>query len=132
MARESASVSSMWSRHRHRRVQHVDLPEARNGSAVADDADLARLALAIVERAVQLVGPASAETVARAPEVRRARLIRDVAQHARDLPFADLEERLPAELEVVALLVDRPAAVAVNQDALVDARHQLIERGDRK
>src|SRR5512138_1925074 len=95
---------------------------------MTDDTNLPRLALAVHERPVQFVGRASADAVAGAPEIGRSRLVRDVAQHAGDLPLADLPERLAAELEVVALLVDRPAAVTVNQDAFVHVRHEVIER----
>src|SRR5436189_2518403 len=96
-------------RHRHGRVEHVDLSETRRGTSVADHAYLAGLSLAVDKRSVHLIGRASAEPVARAPEVSRARLVRDIAQHAGDLAVADFPERLAAELEVVALLIDRPA-----------------------
>ena len=50
----------------------------------------------------------------------------------RDLAGLDLPERLAAELEVVALLVDRPAAAALDQDAVLDAADQVVERELRR
>ena len=93
--------------------------EARDRAPVADRIDLARLALAVGERAAELVGALAAEHVARLPELRRVRLVGDVAQLRRDLALLHLPERLAAELEVVALVVDAVAAVALDLDAVV-------------
>ena len=49
-----------------------------------------------------------------APEVGRDRVVGDVGHHARLLAVLDLPERVAAELAVVALLVDRVAAAAVD------------------
>src|SRR5687768_9000578 len=95
---------------------------------MADRVDLCRFALAVVERAAEPIAGLAAEPVARAPEVSGARLIGDVAQHPSHFAFLDLPEGLATELEVVALLIDREAAVAHDQDAAIDARDELIER----
>ena len=86
---------------------------------MADRVALHRLSLAVAERATQLVGGLAAEHVERFPELRRVRLVGDVAQLRRDLPVLHFPERLAAELEVVALVVDRVAAVALDVDAVV-------------
>jgi hypothetical protein len=55
-------------------------------------------------------------------------LISDVAQHLAALAVLDLPEDLTAELKVVTLLIDRVAAVAVDQNAFLNARDQIVER----
>src|SRR5678816_3946512 len=88
------------------RVQNVDLREPCNRTSVAD-------------RAPELVGGLAAEHVERLPELRRFRLVGDVAQLRRDLPVLDFPEGLAAELEVVALVIDRVAAVPLDVDPVV-------------
>src|SRR5262245_29381040 len=95
---------------------------------MAHPAGLAGLAFSVAESAAQLVRLGAAKAVARAPEVGGARLIRHVAQHAANFSLHDFAECLAAELEVIALLIDRVAAVTLNQDAALDASHQLLER----
>ena len=53
------------------------------------------------------------------PELLGVGLVGDVAQHAGELAAPDLVEHLPAELEVVALLVDRIGGIAHDVDAPV-------------
>src|SRR5678815_3161437 len=101
------------------RVQNVDLREPCNRTSVADRVALHRLPLAVAERAPELVGGLAAEHVERLPELRRVRLVGDVAQLRRDLPVLDLPEGLAAELEVVALVIDRVAAVTLDVDPVV-------------
>ena len=69
------------------------------------------LALGVTEGATELVCCLPAQCVACTPEIRCARLIGDIAQHASDPAFLDFPKGLPAKLEVVALLIDRIAAV---------------------
>src|SRR5262245_2675496 len=95
---------------------------------MTDDTHLTRLPLAVVEGAMQFIGRSAPNAIAGAPEIRRARLIRDVAQHAADFPLVDFAKRLAAELEVVALLIDRPAPVAVDENSLFNAGNELVER----
>src|SRR5262245_40976973 len=95
---------------------------------MADNANLPRLAFPIDERPIQFVRRASANPIAGAPEVGGTRLVGDVPQHPGDRALADLPERLATKLEVIALLIDRPAAVAVNENPLFDIRDEGIER----
>src|SRR5688500_3645085 len=89
-------------------VDDVDVAEARRRTAVAHRVGLARLTLSVAERPAEPVAGAAADHVHRVPEVRRARLVGEVLHHPRDLPVAHLVADLTGELEVVALLVDRP------------------------
>src|SRR5207247_618185 len=57
-----------------------------------------------------------------------ARLVRHAREHRALLAVLDFPERVAAELEVVALLVDGEAAVAVDEDAVFDAADQVVER----
>src|SRR6185503_11448696 len=61
-----------------------------------------------------------------APEIRGDRVVGDVAHHARDLAVLDLPEGIAAELAVVALLVDRIAAAAVDQDPIPGVGDDLL------
>src|SRR5438034_2273930 len=89
---------------------------------------LGRFAFAVVRRAVNFVGCLATQTVARVPEIGRARLIRDIAQHGADFAFVDFPKRLAAELKIVTLLIDRPTAVTINQNALLHFGNQFLQR----
>ena len=102
--------------------QYVDPPEPRGSAPVAHGVDLSGLALAVGVETDVFPESLAADAVAGGPEVRRAALVGDVGDHAADLSALDLPERVAAELEVVALLVDRIRAAAVDQDAVLDAR----------
>src|SRR5690606_18228983 len=101
-------------------IDHGDVAMAGRRTCVADRVRLRRLALAIAERAAAAIGTRAADEVHGVPELGCADLVCDVLQHAADTTIADLIERLAAELRVVSLLVDREAAVAVDQDAVLD------------
>ena len=60
------------------------------------------------------------------PEVGGDRVVGDVAHHPRLLAVLDLPERVAAELAVEALLVDRVAAAAVDQDAVLGVGDDLV------
>src|SRR5258706_4294625 len=109
-------------------VENVDLAEARDRAAVAHRISLSGFAFAIVGGAVQFVRGLASEAVAGLPEIRRARLIGDVPQHLAHFPVPDFPESLAAELEIVTLLINGPASVAENQDAVVHAGHKVVER----
>src|SRR5690606_33170716 len=81
--------------------------ETGRGGAVRYRRHLLRLSLAVEERAAEPVVGLVADGRAGVPELRRAHLVSDVLEHARDLAVLDFVEQLPAELRVVALLVDR-------------------------
>ena len=110
-------------------LDDVDLAEARGAAAVAHAVDLRRFALAVVGRAVLLPVGRSGDGVAGLPEIGGARLIGDAGDHSGLLSLLDFPEGVAAELEVVALLIDGEAAVAIDQDAVFDAGDQVVERG---
>ena len=68
--------------------------------------DLRGLALAVEEAAEVDVIATVADGDARIPELLCVGLVSDVAQHAGDLAVFDFVEKLAAELEVVALLIN--------------------------
>src|SRR5262245_55405306 len=109
------------------RAQDVDVAEQGRRAAVAHRVRLARLALAVVREAHVLPVTLVGDRGAGAPEIVRATLIGHVRQHAALLAVLDLPERVAAELEVVALLVDRVRAAAVDQDAVLDLADEIVE-----
>src|SRR5438270_101289 len=76
-------------------VDDVDVPEPARHATVAHGVHLGGLSLSIIEGAAQVVALGTADHVERAPELRRAHLVRDVLQHAGDLSALDLVEELP-------------------------------------
>src|SRR6266581_4222370 len=102
-------------------IQNIDLPKARNRTSMAYGVGLTRLAFAIVGCAVQFVGAFPADAITGIPKIGRARLISHVAQHLNDFSFLDLPKGLPPELKIITLLIDRPTAIAIDQDAIVHA-----------
>src|SRR6476469_4598380 len=108
------------------RVDDVDVAEAARHAAVAHRVDLPRLSLSVEEARAHLVALAAADHVHRIPEVRRAHLVGDVLEHADDLATLDLVEELATELRVVALLVDREAAVADDGDAAIGGGDEVV------
>jgi hypothetical protein len=95
---------------------------------VAGVADLQRLALAAVGHAPHgpLVG--TPHRVERRPKCRSDAGVRGVLQHAAQPAVLDLPADLAAELEVEALVIDRPRAVGLHVDAVVGAGDHLVER----
>src|SRR5262249_2555849 len=108
-------------------IEHINLAKASQGTTMAYCVNLARLALAIVECPIELISCAAAQTIARAPEIGRARLIGHNPEHPAEVTLVDFPKSLATELKVVALLVDGPTAIAVNEDPLLHALHQFIE-----
>src|ERR1039458_3017851 len=113
------------------RLNHIHLAEARRRTAVADRVDLLRLTLAVVGRAPLLPIAGSGDQVERLPEVGSARLVGDPRNHPLLLAVLDLPKGVAAELEIVALLVDREAAIAIDQDAVVHAGDQVVDTRPR-
>ncbi len=107
---------------------HPHVGEAGGHRRVTGVADLDRLALAAVGGAPEhpLVG--AAHHVHRRPEPRADARVGGVAQHLAELAVLDLPRDLAAELEVEALVVDRPRAVRVHVDAVVGGGDHLLER----
>src|SRR5918997_1280270 len=125
-----SSQPARWRSHRSspgllHGVQDVHVLEQRHRAAVADRGDLPGLGLAAVEGAAEQVRLRAADDAHRAPEVRRRRLVGHVAQLAGEPAALDPVEALAGELEVVALHVDRPALVADDVDAALDAGDDL-------
>src|ERR1041385_7767104 len=89
---------------------------------------LHRLALAAIGRAPKRPLIARADRVYRIPELGGDPRVRRVLQHAAELAALDLPPDLAAELEVVALVVDRPGAVGLHVDPIVGAADELLER----
>src|SRR5262249_6825633 len=110
------------------RAQDVDPAEQRRRATVAHGIALARLSLAVVGEPIVLPESLPGDRGARAPEVLRLALIRHVGQHPRLLPTLDLPEGISAELEVVALLIDRVGTAAIDQDSVLDLPDQIVER----
>jgi hypothetical protein len=90
--------------------------------------DLSRLALAAVGQRRQLPLAGRADRVEAAPEGRGHARVDRVAQQPSELAVGDLPSRLAAELEVQPARVDRPRAVVVDVDPVVDPGQQLVER----
>src|SRR5215471_3373292 len=99
------------------RQEHIDLPESRRRAAVAHGVDLSRLALTVEEGAELLPVRRARDPVARVPEIRGLRLVSYSREHPALLTTLDLPECVAAELEVIALLIDRKAPIAFDQDA---------------
>src|SRR5687767_14344378 len=95
---------------------------------MADSIRLSRFTFAVVETSAQLVCRLTTQCVTRVPEVSSARLIRHVAHHPTHFPISDFPESLTSKLKVVTLLINRIAAVAVNQNPLLNARYQIVQR----
>ncbi len=74
------------------------------------------------------VGRLAADHVHRVPEHRRVALVGHVAQHAHHLAVAHFVVGLAGELEVVALVVDRPGAAVLDHDAPVGRGDDVGQR----
>src|SRR5210317_1946794 len=90
-----------------RRVDHVHAIEPGRRTAMRYCADLAGLAFAIKERTAQTVVALVTQCGTGIPELLGVGLVSNIFNHALDLAVLDFVEKLPAELEVIALLVDR-------------------------
>src|SRR6185312_9877780 len=111
------------------REQYVDLPESCGRASVADGVDLRRLALGVAGEPELAPVCRARRAIARLPEVGRAALIGHARNHLALLAAFDFPECIAAELEVVALLIDRIIACAIDQDAVLDTADQAFERG---
>ena len=86
---------------------------------MTDGIRLSRFALPVVEAAAKFIRRSSAQAVTGTPKVCGARLVSYVAQHPANFPVLNLPKSLPAKLEVVALLIDRIAAIAIDQNSSI-------------
>src|SRR5512141_3125086 len=94
---------------------------------MTDGVRLRRLTLPVTERSAKPVALWPADHVHRVPEIRSARLICNVLQHSRDLPAFHFVEHLAGELEIVPLVIDRPRAAILHDDAPVGGSHDVVE-----
>src|SRR5690349_6762021 len=122
----STAMSKMRSNSLRIRAPDFDLAEAGGARAVARAHHLLGLALAAVgdspERPVFPPGDGSAGV----PELGRDAGVARVLQHADAASAFDLPPDLAPELEVVPLVVDRPAAVGLHVDPV--GVEDLVER----
>src|ERR1700678_1834517 len=100
---------------------NLDAAETRGACAVAGPHDLLRLPLAAVGRAPQHPMLRSGDGRASVPKFRRDAAVARILQHADALTLANLPPDLAAELEVVALVVDRPASIGLHVYGMIDA-----------
>ena len=106
---------------------HLYLPESRRRASMTDRVKLNRLPFH--PRPTRTSANSSAlPSVARFPEIWRPRLVSNLRHHSSFLSAFDFPERVAAELEVIALLIDRIASAAFNQDSVINAGDEVIER----
>src|SRR5688500_19099379 len=98
---------------------------------MADRIRLPGLPLAVRRRAPQPIGGATTDAVARGPEIRRARLVGRVLHDRAQLSVGDLADHGAAELEVVALLIDRRNPATDDEEDTFDVAEQRVERNVR-
>ena len=94
---------------------------------MTDRVRLHRLAFAVVEGRAELPFFWAADQIAGAPEVECVRLVPSVFERVGDLSFFHLVKHLAGELEVEALVIDRPAAIAHDEDAVVGGGDQVFD-----
>src|ERR1019366_6408117 len=104
--------------------QHVHLPASRRRTTVAPGVERRRHACSVEEGAELLPVTGARNAIAGAPEVGGLRLVSHAREHAALLTSLDFPERVSAELEIVALLIDRVTALAFDQDAVIHTGDQ--------
>src|SRR3954451_1914388 len=115
------------------RPHHADLDVAEPGArhAMADMPDLTRLALAAVRRAEHPPARRVADRVHRPPELVRDPRVRPAPVQLSKLAALDLTADLGRELEVQAPVVNGPAPVRLEEQAVVGVLDDLLERPSR-
>ena len=88
---------------------------------------LAGLAFATGNETITLTMRPVGYPVATVPEFRRDAVVDHVAQHVGPPAVLDQPERIPAELKIVAPLIDAVGAVAFDVDPALHLRKELIE-----
>src|SRR5215470_8409286 len=99
--------------------------EPRRRSAVPGAHGLHGLAFAAVGRAPQRPLVARADRFHGVPEFGGDPGIRRILEHPSQLAALDVPADFAAELEVIALIVNRPGAVGLHVDAVVNARDEM-------
>src|SRR4030088_605166 len=111
------------------RENDVDAAEASGRASVADGIDLGGLTLGVSGGAVLAPVRRARGAVAGLPEIGRAGLITHARDHSALLAALDFPEGVAAELDVVALLIDGVAAAPIDEDTVVDAADEALQRG---
>src|SRR5581483_907921 len=102
-------------------------PESCRSSTVPGPHHLLRLAFAAVRGSTERPLLARADGVHGIPELRGDSAVGRVLQQAHPLAVLDLPTDLSAELEVVALVVNRPGSVGLHENAVIGGRDQLLQ-----
>src|ERR1035437_1400290 len=93
---------------------------------MANPDHLAGLALATKGRAMG--GLIAADAGQSVPEVHRDTPVIRVAHHFPQRPVLDQLTVFTAELELVAVVINRPGSIGTHQNAKLDLANQLVER----
>src|ERR1700722_5466823 len=107
---------------------HLDVVEARGTGAVAGADHLLGLSLAAIWNAPQHPMIAIGDGGAGIPKLCGYAAVSGVLQHANAFAVFDLPADFATELEVVALVVDGPAAIGLHVNGVADAREDFVER----
>src|SRR5207247_635809 len=106
----------------------LDGAEPRGTGTVTRAHHLFGLSLAAVGRAPESPMLRPGDSGAGVPELRADAAVAGILEHADALAFADLPGDLAAELEIVALVVDRPALVGLHVDGVFAAAENFVQR----
>ncbi len=91
---------------------------------MAHRVDLFWFSFTVVWKAILLPETPARDAIAGLPEIRCPASIRNARDHVTFFAAFDLPKGVPAKLEIVALLIDRPASGALDQYAVVDSADQ--------
>src|ERR1700728_3897958 len=107
---------------------HLDVVEARGACAVAGADHLFGLSLAAIRNAPQHPMIAIGDGRAGIPKLSGDAAVGWILEHAHALAILNLPGDLATELEIVALVVDGPAAIGLHVNGVADAREDFVER----
>src|ERR1700746_3439272 len=110
------------------RAPHFYIFEPRWRCAVSGAHHLLWLSFPAVRGTPQRPLLARANRIHCSPKISRDPAVRRIFQHARAFPVLDLPSNLAAELEVVALVIDRPGTICLHIDSVICIRDQLLPR----
>src|SRR5258705_8498160 len=110
------------------RPADLDSRESRRARSVTCPHHLLGLPLAAVRRAPQRPMLRPRDRRARVPELRADPAVARILQHAPALAVPNLPGDLAPELEVVALVVDRPALVGLHVNAAIGSAENCLQR----
>src|SRR5436305_11326588 len=107
---------------------NLDVVEARRAGTVARADHLLGLALSAVRYAPQCPMIAIGDSHAGIPKFRRDAAVCRILEHPLPLAIADFPGDLTSELEVVALVIDRPAPVRLHSDRVAHSAKYFLQR----